>query len=166
MPRATRQNQNVDVDFRGEKLSNATMSRPPTRTPGLTRNPRHRRDAALHRACADGEQERHYRLGRPDPCRRPCRTACGAGHNKPPFPRIDPTADTGRRQGLRLGRVRRRPAPGQACVTPHVVQKSRHSAIDGRTTRHESHALSHKHRKRIEEAFGWAKTVSGRAQIG
>ncbi|SHK48777.1 Transposase DDE domain-containing protein, partial [Roseomonas rosea] len=39
-----------------------------------------------------------------------------------------------------------------------------HSAIDGRTTRHESHALSQKHRKRIEEAFGWAKTVGGMAQ--
>jgi len=44
------------------------------------------------------------------------------------------------------------------------VRQSRHSAIDGRTTRHESHALSQKHRKRIEEAFGWAKTVGGMAQ--
>ena len=52
----------------------------------------------------------------------------------------------------------------QAFVTPHVAQKSRHSAIDGRTTRHEGYALSIKHRKRIEEAFGWAKTVGGMAQ--
>ena len=52
----------------------------------------------------------------------------------------------------------------RACVTPHVARKARHSAIDGRTTRHESHALSQKHRKRIEEAFGWAKTVGGMAQ--
>jgi hypothetical protein len=52
----------------------------------------------------------------------------------------------------------------QACVTPHVAQKSRYSAIDGRTTRHEGYALSIKHRKRIEEAFGWAKTVGGMAQ--
>jgi hypothetical protein len=37
-------------------------------------------------------------------------------------------------------------------------------AVDGRTTRHEGYALSLKHRKRIEEAFGWAKTVSGMAQ--
>ena len=51
-----------------------------------------------------------------------------------------------------------------ACVTPHVAQKARHSAIDGRTTRHEGYALSIKHRKRIEEAFGWAKTVGGMAQ--
>jgi hypothetical protein len=52
----------------------------------------------------------------------------------------------------------------QACVTPHVAQKSRYSAIDGRTTRHKGYALSIKHRKRIEEAFGWAKTVGDMAQ--
>jgi hypothetical protein len=52
----------------------------------------------------------------------------------------------------------------QAWVTPHVAQKSRYSAVDGRTTRHEGYALSQKHRKRIEEAFGWAKTIGGLAQ--
>lgn len=39
----------------------------------------------------------------------------------------------------------------RACVTQHVAQKARYSAIDGRTTRHEGYALSIKHRKRIEE---------------
>ena len=53
----------------------------------------------------------------------------------------------------------------QACVTPHVAQKARYSAIDGRTTRHEGYPLSQKHRKKIEEPFGWAKTVGGMAQI-
>ena len=38
----------------------------------------------------------------------------------------------------------------QACVTPHVAQKARNSAIDGRITRREGYALSLKHRKRIE----------------
>ena len=52
----------------------------------------------------------------------------------------------------------------QACVTPHVAQKSRYSAIDGRTPRHAGYALSQKHRKKIEEPFGWAKTVGGMAQ--
>ena len=52
----------------------------------------------------------------------------------------------------------------QAWVTPHVARKARHSAIDGRTTRHKGYALSQKHRKRIEEAFGWAKTVGGVSQ--
>jgi IS5 family transposase len=52
----------------------------------------------------------------------------------------------------------------QACVTSHIAQKSRHSANDRRTTRHDGYALSIKRRKRIEEAFGWAKTVGGMAQ--
>jgi len=48
-------------------------------------------------------------------------------------------------------------------VTPHVAQNQsgRHSAIDGRTTRHPGYAISQRIRKRIEEAFGWAKTVAG-----
>lgn len=48
-------------------------------------------------------------------------------------------------------------------VTPHVAQNisGRRSAIDGRTTRHPGYAVSLRIRKRIEEAFGWAKTVAG-----
>ena len=38
------------------------------------------------------------------------------------------------------------------------------SAIDGRTTRHEGYRLSQRCRKKIEEPFGWAKTVGGMAQ--
>jgi transposase len=52
----------------------------------------------------------------------------------------------------------------KACVTPHVAQKARHSAIDGRTTRHAGYTLSKQRRKKIEEPFGWAKTVVGMAQ--
>jgi transposase len=43
-------------------------------------------------------------------------------------------------------------------VIPHVAQK-KNSAIDGRTTRHEGYAVSLRKRKRIEEIFGWIKTV-------
>ena len=50
-------------------------------------------------------------------------------------------------------------------VTPHVAQKSRHSAIDSRTTRHPGYAKSQRCRKKIEEPFGWTKTVGGMAQI-
>lgn len=52
----------------------------------------------------------------------------------------------------------------QACVTPHIAQKARYSAIDGRTTRHPGYALSQKARKKIEEPFGWGKTTGGMAQ--
>ena len=48
-------------------------------------------------------------------------------------------------------------------VTPHVAQNTsgRRSAIDKRTTRHGGYAVSQRIRKRIEEAFGWIKTVAG-----
>jgi transposase len=48
-------------------------------------------------------------------------------------------------------------------VTPHVTQndKGRRSAIDGRTTRHWGYQVSLLVRKRIEEAFGWMKTIGG-----
>ena len=46
-------------------------------------------------------------------------------------------------------------------VTPHVAQntRNRRSAIDGRTTRHPGYAVSQQRRKRVEEIFGWLKTV-------
>ncbi len=48
-------------------------------------------------------------------------------------------------------------------VTPHVAPNTtnRRSAIDGRTTRHVGHRLSQRVRARIEEPFGWIKTVAG-----
>jgi transposase len=51
----------------------------------------------------------------------------------------------------------------QRGVTPHVAQNTsgRRSAIDGRTTRHAGYAKSQHIRKRIEEIFGWMKTVGG-----
>ena len=61
-------------------------------------------------------------------------------------------------------------------VTPHVAQNTsgRTSAIDARTTRHGGYAVSQRVRKRIEEAFGWIKTVArqektkfrGRGRVG
>lgn len=52
----------------------------------------------------------------------------------------------------------------QACraldVTPHVAQYTgRRSAIDERTTRHLGYVQSQRARKRVEEIFGWLKTV-------
>jgi IS5 family transposase len=46
-------------------------------------------------------------------------------------------------------------------TTPHVAQNTtgRASAIDGRTTRHPGYAVSQRKRKRVEEIFGWQKTV-------
>lgn len=61
-------------------------------------------------------------------------------------------------------------------VTPHIAQNdtNRRSAIDGRTTRHESYLTSQRKRKRVEEVFGWGKVVGtirkvrvrGRERVG
>ena len=58
------------------------------------------------------------------------------------------------------------------CVTPHIARndtvdkhgRQRPSSIDGRTTRHPGYAVSQRARKRIEEAFGWIKTIAGCAK--
>ena len=48
-------------------------------------------------------------------------------------------------------------------VTPHVAQNTtnRSSRIDKRTTRHRGHEVSLRIRKRVEEPFGWIKTIGG-----
>lgn len=163
MPRPTRQHRNAEVDFRGEKRSNATHV--------STTDP----EARLYRKspgtgamlCFIGHALMENRSGlivqsdltRADG-RAERRAALDMIHRHSP----------GSTRRLTLGADKGYDAAGfvtdlrLACVTPHVARKARHSAIDGRTTRHESHALSQKHRKRIEEAFGWAKTVGGMAQ--
>ena len=52
-------------------------------------------------------------------------------------------------------------------VTPHVAQNDTHrrSAIDQRTTRHPGYLISQKKRKRVEEIFGWLKTVGGLRKV-
>jgi transposase len=48
-------------------------------------------------------------------------------------------------------------------VTPHVAQNTtnRRSALDGRTTRHVGYSISQRLRMRIEQVFGWGKTIGG-----
>ena len=51
-------------------------------------------------------------------------------------------------------------------VTPHVAQNTtnRLSAIDGRPIRHCGYEVSQQKRKRVEEPFGWGKTIGGLAR--
>jgi transposase len=55
----------------------------------------------------------------------------------------------------------------QMNATPHVAQnnKRRKSAIDGRTTRQTGYGISQQKRKRVEEIFGWMKTVGGMRKL-
>lgn len=52
-------------------------------------------------------------------------------------------------------------------VTPHVAQNNKHrrSAIDARTTRQAGYLISQRKRKRVEEIFGWMKTVGGMRKL-
>jgi transposase len=56
----------------------------------------------------------------------------------------------------------------QGAITPHVAQNEyagRSSAIDARTTRHSGYQTSQQKRKRVEEIFGWMKTVGGLRKV-
>lgn len=46
-------------------------------------------------------------------------------------------------------------------VTPHIAAKRRGSALDRRTARHESYAISQRRRKLVEEPFGWMEVIGG-----
>jgi len=163
MPRPSRQNRNAEVDFRGEKRTNATHA--------STTDP----DARLYKKspgtgamlCFIGHALMENRNGlvvQGDLTR-----ADGHAERRAALDMIHAYSPGSTRQ-LTLGADKGYDSADfvrdlrQACVTPHVAQKSRHSAIDGRTTRHEGYALSQKHRKRIEETFGWGKTIGGLAQ--
>jgi hypothetical protein len=53
----------------------------------------------------------------------------------------------------------------QKCVTPHVAQNIKGSAIDGRATRHAGYGMSQRKRKLVEEVIGWANTIAGMAKV-
>ena len=48
-------------------------------------------------------------------------------------------------------------------IAPHIARIENRTApgLDARTTRHEGYAISQRKRKRVEEIFGWMKTVGG-----
>jgi transposase len=163
MPRNTKPHRNAEVDFKGEKRSNATHAsttdpdaRLYKKSPGtgamlcfMGHTLMENRNGLVVQGdltLADGHAERKAAL---DMIHRHC-----AGSTR----RLTLGADKGYDAAGFVSDLRK------ACVTPHVAQKSRYSAIDGRTTRHEGYAVSQKHRKKIEEPFGWAKTVGGMTQ--
>ena len=163
MPRNTKRHRNAEVDFQGEKRSNATHA--------STTDP----DARLYKKspgtgavlCFMGHALMENRSGlivQGDLTR-----ADGHAERRAALDMVH-RHSPGSTRRLTLGADKGYDAAGfvsdlrQACVTPHVARKSRYSAIDGRTTRNAGYALSQKHRKKIEEPFGWAKTVGGMAQ--
>ena len=152
---------NVPADFRGEKRSNATHA---SRT-----DP----DAMLYKKgpgmeaklCFIGHGLMENRSGLIVDAR--LTRVSGHAERLAALEMIEPFAD--QPNAITLGADRGYDAAGfveelrQINVRPHVARNTngRRSAIDGRTSRHAGYAASQRIRKRIEEAFGWIKTVAG-----
>jgi transposase len=152
---------NAEVDFKGEKRSNETHA--------STTDP----EARLYRKGAGMEAKLAF-LGHTlmenraglivNACLTP---ADGHAERTAALAMIEPLAN--RPTGITLGADKGYDARvfvnelRAMNVRPHVTQNTngRRSAIDGRTTRHPGYAVSQRIRKRIEEAFGWMKTVGG-----
>jgi transposase len=153
---------NPTVSWRGQKRSNATHASTTDPEARLARKG-HGREAKLSFAAHALMENRHGLL-----VDFAVTTATGTAERDS----VPVLLDGARRRGLRprtLGadksydtvdcvaaiRARR--------VTPHVAQHTtrRRSAVDGRTTCWPGYALSQRARKRVEEVFGWMKTIGG-----
>ena len=152
---------NAEVDFKGEKRSNETHASTTDPEAKLYRKGAgmeaklaflghalmENRAGLIVNACltpADGHAERNAALAMIEPlANRPTGITLGA--------------DKGYDARVFVNELR------AMNVRPHVTQNNngRRSAIDRRTTRHAGYAISQRIRKRIEEAFGWMKTVAG-----
>jgi transposase len=152
---------NAEVDFKGRKRSNETHA--------STTDP----EARLYRKGAGMEAKLAF-LGHALMENRSCLivNACltpadGQAERTAALAMIEPLAD--RPTGVTLGADKGYDARvfvnelRAMNVRPHVAQNThgRRSAIDGRTTRHAGYAISQRIRKRIEEAFGWMKSIAG-----
>lgn len=151
---------NPDVDFRGQQRRNETHASTTDPDARLARKGngqetklayaghvlmenRHGLIVDIVLTQADGHAERRAALDMLDRQERPLRVTLGADKGYD-------TADF-------IGGCRERG------VTPHVAQHTtnRRSRIDGRVTRHAGYAVSQRVRKRVEEIFGWIKTIGG-----
>jgi IS5 family transposase len=147
-------------DFRGERRSNEThesktdpdarLMRKGNGQPAklsfmghaLVEN-RHGLLVDLRVSTATGKAEREVALEMLDDHERPGRTTLGADRAYDTREFVDDCRALG--------------------VTPHVAQNTtnRRSALDGRTTRHVGYSISQRLRMRIEQVFGWGKTIGG-----
>ncbi len=163
MPRNTKPHRNAEVDFKGEKRSNATHA--------STTDP----DARLYKKspgtgamlCFIGHALMENRNGLIVQAK--LTHADGHGERKAALEMIN-RHSPGSTRRLTLGAQKGDDSADFVAelrrmgMTPHVAQKARQSAIDARSTQHPGYALSQRRRKKIEGPSGWAKTVGGMAQ--
>ena len=158
-----RQSRNAEVNFRGEKRLNATHASITDPDARLYK----KAPGAAAMLCFMGHTLMENRNGLV--VQADLTYADGRGERKAAFEMID-RHSPGSTRRLTLGADKGYDSADfvaelrRMVVTPHVAQKARHSAVDGRTTQHPGYALSQRCRKKIEEPFGWAKTVGGMAQ--
>jgi transposase len=152
---------NAEVDFKGQKRSNETHQ--------STTDPEarlYRKGPGMEaRLCFIGHTLMENRSGLIVDTR--LTSADGHAERIAALSMIEPRAD--RPRAISLGADKAYDAEDfvnelrSMNVRAHVAQNDngRRSAIDGRTTRQAGYAMSQKIRKRIEEGFGWMKTVGG-----
>jgi transposase len=152
---------NAEVDFKGQKRSNTTHE--------STTDPEarlYRKGSGMEaKLCFMGHALMENRSGLiVDAC---LTAADGHAERIAALAMIEPRAD--RPRAITLGMDKGYDAEDfvnelrSMNVRAHVAQNKngRRSAIDGRTTRHPGYGMSQRIRKRIEEGFGWIKTVAG-----
>ena len=167
MPRPatdTSKSRNAEVDFHGQKRSNATHASTTDREARLYRKGpgKEAKLAYLGHALAENRHGLIVNAG--------LTQATGTAERDAALPLVAERSPGGKT--VTLGADKGYDTAGFVAdcrahnVTPHVAQnnKNRASAIDARTTRHPGYAQSQKKRKLIEEAFGWAKTIGGLAR--
>ena len=155
---------NPDADFRGEKRSNETHASTTDPAAKLYRKGTGKEAKLCFMGHALMENRSGLVIGA-------CLTrADGQAERRAALALIEPHAD--RPRAITLGADKGFDARDfvhalrSVKVTPHMAQNTsgRRSAIDRRTTRHAGYALSQRARKRIQEAFGWIKTVAGQGK--
>lgn len=152
---------NAEVDFHGKSRSNATHQSTTDPEALLAR----RSDAAPAKLCYAGHalmENRNALLVDME-----LTQATGYAEREGAIVMLDRLPKTKRRRTLAADKGYDVASFVAECrtrnITPHVAQHttSRSSRIDGRTTRHDGHKISQRIRKRIEEPFGWIKTIAG-----
>jgi transposase len=150
---------NPTVDFRGEKRSNATHHSTTDPDAQLVRKSKGQAAILAYRGHVLMENRSGLVLG--------AQATQVVGHAEPATALALATAIPGTHRVTLAGDKGYDTADFvQGCravaITPHVAQNitpHRGSAIDQRTTRHPGYAVSQRYRKRVEEVFGWLKTI-------
>jgi transposase len=155
---------NADVNFRGEKRSNETHRSTTDPEARLYR----KGSGQAAKLCFIGHGLMESRSGLIVDCR--LTLVSGHAERLAALEMIEAHAD--RPKAITLGADKGYDAADfvddlrEMNVCPHVAAKAGGSAIDGRTTRHAGYKKSQRIRKRIEEAFGWIKTIAGMRKSG